>query len=281
MDVQPDMIEVDISLTADHVLIVRHGDRPGHRDPGAHMTYAQLKKADPDLMTIDDLDAFIGGQVRLLLDIKGIRTAEYLAQWLARQAQPQRYAVCSQRLKDFDALLALAPAVDRWPSFPDVGGGDLRTGLRRVAAAVVQRRKAGDIAQMFRDTRRAVRDVARDRNAAISALGGLPWRDGLPALLPDVIERVQPAGISVHQWLVTPALVDAAHEMGVTVAVWTVNRPDALAAAVRAGVDYVTTDDPVAMRDALPRARRLYPSVSGPRPESPLADNGEGPELAA
>lgn len=47
------------------------------------------------------------------------------------------------------------------------------------------------------------------------------------------------------------AFVTAAHEVGLAVAVWTVDRPGTVARLAGAGVDAVITNDPVATRDAI------------------------------
>ena len=51
--------------------------------------------------------------------------------------------------------------------------------------------------------------------------------------------------------LVTPARVDAAHEAGLAVATWTVNRVDDMQAVASAGVDMVIGDDPALIIETL------------------------------
>jgi glycerophosphoryl diester phosphodiesterase len=50
--------------------------------------------------------------------------------------------------------------------------------------------------------------------------------------------------LGMERTLLTPAVVRAAHDAGLSIGVWTVNEPDELARALAAGVDYVTTDQP-------------------------------------
>jgi glycerophosphoryl diester phosphodiesterase len=50
--------------------------------------------------------------------------------------------------------------------------------------------------------------------------------------------------LGMERTLLTPAVVRAAHDAGLSLGVWTVNEPDELARALAAGVDYVTTDQP-------------------------------------
>ena len=277
IDLAPDFIEVDVHVTTDGVLVVRHDLNVSTFRWVDKMSYAQLKLADPVVMTIEEVDRFIAGRVPLLLDVKGEHTAAPLADWLATRSDPSKYAVCSGRLSDFQTLMAKAPNVARWPSFPDLDAGG-RSGVKRVWAALMHRRRDGETVQMLRDVIRAARDTVRDGGAAISAIGGMPWRDGLPRELAEVAALTGASGISVHQWLVTPTLVDTAHELGLTVTAWTVNRSDGLAAMVRAGVDYVTTDNPGGMQAALPVAKHRYPPVTWTRVLSPLASPPRRPE---
>ena len=276
IDLGVDLVEVDVHATADGVLVIRHDTSVSLRVNIPNLTYAQLKLADPAILTIDEVDSFINGRIRILLDVKGAATAPLLATWLGDRSQPQNYVVCSSRLGDFAQFIAAAPNVDRWPTFPDIDTGG-SAALRRVLAALAHRRQAGETRQMLRDVRRALAEMIRERDAGIANLGGMPWRDALPRELADVYAATRPAGISVHQWLVTPDLVDTAHKLGLTVTAWTVNRPDALAAMIRAGVDYVTSDDPGAMRQILPKATQMYPPVLGERPDSPLPPPGGPP----
>jgi glycerophosphoryl diester phosphodiesterase len=51
------------------------------------------------------------------------------------------------------------------------------------------------------------------------------------------------AAVHPHHSQVGPELVERAHDVGLAVVTWTVNRPEELDAALRAGVDAVITDD--------------------------------------
>jgi glycerophosphoryl diester phosphodiesterase len=50
--------------------------------------------------------------------------------------------------------------------------------------------------------------------------------------------------LGVERTLLTPAAIEAAHDAGLTIGVWTVNEPDELRRALATDVDYVTTDRP-------------------------------------
>ena len=61
----------------------------------------------------------------------------------------------------------------------------------------------------------------------------------------DALDRAAEAGWrAVHPFVssVTPELVDAAHERGLAVNVWTVNSPDDMRALVEMGADGLITD---------------------------------------
>lgn len=265
-----DMVEVDVHLTRDGELVVRHDPigRPGH-----HLSLQELRFADPVAMTLAEVDLSLAGRSRLLLDIKSSEVIEPLGHWLAAQPHPGRFTVCTPVVDDLVRLRQLAPAVDRWLTLPDVGYRRI-TAVRRAARALRRQGERGEWMGMARDLGRAVRDIRRERRAAVAALGSMPWREALPLELPQLIRLTGASGISIHHWLVTPRVVAAAHQSGALVTVWTVNRADALAAAVAAGADYVTTDDVEGMQLRLPFAERLVADERRLTKLSPRAAGG-------
>jgi glycerophosphoryl diester phosphodiesterase len=102
-------------------------------------------------------------------------------------------------------------------------------------------------------TLRAVQ--AADGRLALGALWGLTVAEPERALA-----DVSAAGFeAVHPFVATvsPSLVDAAHDAGLAVRVWTVNAPDDLRAMVALGADAVITDRLVeALEAARPGERR-------------------------
>ena len=62
-----------------------------------------------------------------------------------------------------------------------------------------------------------------------------------------VAPRLRAQGVNdlgIERTLLTPEAVRAARDAGLSIGVWTVNEPEELRAALAAGLDYVTTDQP-------------------------------------
>jgi glycerophosphoryl diester phosphodiesterase len=79
------------------------------------------------------------------------------------------------------------------------------------------------------------------------------FRDRVPEIarwrtLPEVVGAV---ALSVDHWLLTAPLCRAAHDADLSVAAWTVNRPEHARRAQRCGADLITTDRVVEMRAAI------------------------------
>lgn len=62
---------------------------------------------------------------------------------------------------------------------------------------------------------------------------------------PDECHADRIAGIDYHQNDIDEALIKRAHELGMTVNVWTVNAPEQIKMWIDRGVDRITTDNPV------------------------------------
>lgn len=69
--------------------------------------------------------------------------------------------------------------------------------------------------------------------------------------------------LHVHQAAVTPSLIQAAHEAGVAVRVWTVDDPRAMIALAQAGVDGIITDYPEQLAQLTAAACAESPPLSG------------------
>jgi hypothetical protein len=104
-----DWIELDVCVTGDGRLVVRHDSRlPGGRRVEA-ITQAELRRQGVDLLTLDEATDVLGRRVPIMLDIKGREVTRPLARWLARRRDPEAFVVCSGNAED---LLGLADVED-------------------------------------------------------------------------------------------------------------------------------------------------------------------------
>jgi glycerophosphoryl diester phosphodiesterase len=143
-----------------------------------------------------------------------------------------------------------APHVERWRSFPDVGVR-WREHIPRVGLALLRHRSPHHAAYLARELAGAARDLRTQRPEGLARVGGMPWRELLPARLRHLCNEVAAAAVCIHHWLLTPRLVEMARTLRLPVVAWTVNDEAALRRAVSAGpVDMVTTDDVSGMRVA-------------------------------
>jgi glycerophosphoryl diester phosphodiesterase len=173
----------------------------------------QVRREDPDVLTLDEgAEVLDQGTVPVLVDLKDARDAAAVADWLARRADPDRWAVCSDDGEALGAVRERAPRAPRWLGLPRVRPGRGEP-LRRITA---------------------------------SALRGL-----LPSRLERLAGEVGAAALTVDRWAVTPALCAAACKLGLPLAAWTVNSPGVARRMAACGVDLITTDRVVEMRAAL------------------------------
>jgi glycerophosphoryl diester phosphodiesterase len=244
-----DRVELDVCATADGRLVLRHDVVTPEGLEIARYDFADLWCMQPDLMTLDEGLEHLGG-LPVLLDVKSDATAPPLARWLASRHDVDRFAVCTESL---DALLAVrerAPGTERWRSFPDVGAS-WREHVPRVGAALLRHRTPRRAAYLARETAVAARELRERRRDGLVRIAGMPWREMLPARLARLSSEVSAAAVSVHHWLLTAPLVEAAGALRLPIATWTVNDAPSLQRALAAGnVDMVTTDDVVGMRAA-------------------------------
>lgn len=72
-------------------------------------------------------------------------------------------------------------------------------------------------------------------------------------LSPDELKEKGINGFDYHYKIVfkNPELVQRAHELGMSVNVWTVNKKEDIEKCIEAGVDFITTDEPLLARELL------------------------------
>ena len=70
-------------------------------------------------------------------------------------------------------------------------------------------------------------------------------------LSPRVMREIGAAGIDYHVSVIkdNPEWVKESHELGLKVNVWTVNNPDDIKQMIDLNVDFITTDDPLLVKD--------------------------------
>jgi glycerophosphoryl diester phosphodiesterase len=259
-----DRVEVDICTTADRALVLRHDCRTAAGRAVEHVTLAQLRRDEPWLLTLDEaLDHL--GSLPLLLDIKTVAAAPLLGHWLRARRDRARFAVCTETLVALLVLRDVAPRIERWRSFPDVGSRRPEY-VARVLAALLRHVQPAHLGYLARELGSAAVDFGAARtHEGRARAGGVPWRRLLPRHLDQLAVEAGAAAICVHHFLVTPQLVERAAALRLPVVAWTVNSALPLRHVLDCGVDMVTTDDVRGMRgaaDALaavtPRRPLLY-----------------------
>ncbi|HXA29060.1 MAG TPA: glycerophosphodiester phosphodiesterase [Candidatus Angelobacter sp.] len=242
-----DRVELDVCATADGALLLRHDARTDAGLPVERLSLAELRRAEPWLLTLDEaLDHL--GRMPLLLDVKTLAAAPPLGRWLRRRRDASRFAVCTEVLPALVALRQSAPRVERWRSFPDVGSRRTEY-VARVAAALARHLRPAHAGYLARELSAAVLDFGAARHDhGRHRAGGAPWRRLLPPNLDRLAAEAGAAAISVHHFLVSPQLAERAARLRLPVVAWTVNNSLALERVLACGVAMVTTDDPRGMR---------------------------------
>lgn len=254
-----DRLEVDLCCTADGRLVLRHDVALADGRHLADLDLAEVRAAEPSLITLDQASEHVAGRIPLLLDLKMARAAEVVGVWVRGRADLDGLAVCTENLAWLLHLRFAAPRLARYPSFPDLGERR-RHHVQRVASDLWRshasvrglRRGAADLGTAARQLRHGPRQ-------SLAHLAGLPWRGRLPDEVAGVVEDVAAAGMCVHHWVVSPPFVEEAHRQSLHVNTWTVNNPFTARVVAAAGVDSITTDRVDLVRRALDGDRRDQP----------------------
>jgi glycerophosphoryl diester phosphodiesterase len=266
-------IEIDVQVTADGHLVLRHDPtvmvrrpRPAVADPRRwglprrgdrlvdtpvqKLTLAELRAVIPHTMTLDEAVGVVGTQVPLLLDINSDRTAEPLGRWLALNRLRGDFTACTKSIATLTTLRAIVPDIPRELTLPDMPAEMRHPAwdiMRNFVLAGTAREKLsalGDLLQALADGHPRLR---------MGPFQGIQWRPYLREGLAEVAGAVGASGLCVHQWLVTRELVEAAHDLNLTIRAWTVNDVTAARRVAAAGVDMITSDRPEELRTELGR----------------------------
>ncbi len=246
-----DRLELDVCASADGVLVMLHDTSLADGRPVEQLELADLRRFDPELLTVDEAVEHLGGRLPILLDLKSARATHLLGGWFRGRRDTADFAACTENLPWLIQLRFAAPSVARWPSYPDIGNRRAHhvqrvvTGLWRSHSSIRGlRRGAADVQRAAMLLRRAPRQ-------SLVHLGGLPWRERLPHDIRQASADAAAAGLCVHHGVVSEELVEQAHELGLHVNTWTVNNPFAARIVAESGVDSITTDRVDLVRVAL------------------------------
>ncbi|HEY6379251.1 MAG TPA: glycerophosphodiester phosphodiesterase family protein [Candidatus Dormibacteraeota bacterium] len=250
LDIGVDAIELDVCVTWDGRLVVRHDVGVTRRHRVSDLTLRELRDRQPETLMLSEAVEQLGGRVDILVDPKDPAAARPLSRWLRRRRANERLMVCSP---DRTLLLHLreeVPHVERWQSVPGVGP-TRAAGAATVMRTLMETCAEGRAASVAAELGRAGATLAVSPRAAAWHVVGSPWRRDLPSLLGRLTQGVHPAGISVDHRLISPQLCLAARRRRLQLMAWTINAADHLRRALDSGIGTVTTDRVVDMRLAL------------------------------
>lgn len=171
------------------------------------------RELETEPTTLEELFAFLAEQspgTGLLADVKGGGFERELVDALRRHDLLGRAVVATNSLGTLQAFRRLDPGLARSRTYPP---GRLYLGARRPVVPV-----AGPVRLGMRLT--------------------LPFRIGA------IVSEAEASAATLDYRLVTRAVVERCHSLGVAVLAWTVNNRAALRKLDRLGVDGVITDDP-------------------------------------
>lgn len=212
-----DAIEFDVLDLVDGPLVLAHSNDLAEVSHGAaagtvrDRSLAELRELAPELPTLEDALAFLGGhEVTVHVDLKLTTRLDELADALARHGLDERAVVSSFNRSSLAAVRARAPQIRIGFTYPED-----RYGVSR---------------------RRALQPAIR--------VGTLALRRAIVSRIPTLIERAGARALMLQHAVVSAAAVERAHEAGVAVWAWTVDDRVELARVEAAGVDAVITNDP-------------------------------------
>jgi glycerophosphoryl diester phosphodiesterase len=163
--------------------------------------------------TLEEVFAFLAersADTGLLADVKGGGFERELVEALRRHGLIERAVACTFGLGTLQALRRLEPGLARSRTYPP---SRVRIRGRRTVVPIV-----GPVR--------------------------LAMRLALPFRIAEIVGEAEAAATTLDHRLVTRAVVERCHELGIAVFVWTVNDRRTLRRVDALGVDGVITDDP-------------------------------------
>jgi glycerophosphoryl diester phosphodiesterase len=171
------------------------------------------QELEAEAVTLEEVFAFLaehGPETGLVADIKGGGFESELVEALRRHGLVERAVASTNALDTLQALRRLEPGLARSRTYPP---SRLSLGGRRTFVPVVGPVRLG-------------------------------LRLALPFRIAAIVNEAEAAATTLDHRLVTRALVERCHSLGVAVLAWTVNDRAALRKLDALGVDGVITDDP-------------------------------------
>jgi glycerophosphoryl diester phosphodiesterase len=212
-----EMIEIDVRGTADGRAVLSHDDVVGGTSIGAS-PFDAVRRAKPDLATLDDALDLVGTKTTLNLDIKDSASmTRALAVVRAHGALDRCVVSCLDR-QWLASLAELEPTMQAFLSYPaDRGGASQKAWLKPAVSGAVS---------LMRMT--------------------------LPRRLPGMVRALQGAGVTIYHPLVTPRLIALARSMRMPLYTWTVDDPEQMRRLVAMGVDGITSNRPDLLAELAP-----------------------------
>jgi glycerophosphoryl diester phosphodiesterase len=214
-----DMLEFDVLDLVDGTLVLAHSNDLREVSHGAargrvrRSALAELRRAAPDLATLDEALAFCVERlpgVGLQVDLKRRGIEASVVDALRRHRVLERSWISSFDARSLRRVAALEPALPCSYTLPRD-----RFGIS----------KRGPLAPVVR--------------GGLASLGA-----SLPRRLPSLLKRAGASAATLHHSVSSPAAIRRAHSLGAAVYVWTVDDPELAGRLVRAGADGIITNDP-------------------------------------
>jgi glycerophosphoryl diester phosphodiesterase len=241
-----DWIELDVRVSRDGRLVLRHDRRlpSGHRVE--ELSAAELRERCGEVLSLDDAVEVVGGRVPIVLDLKGPGVSRVLGGWLARRRDPEAFAVCGESQADLLELRRRARRVARWCTLPRIPDG-ASPWVRTLAGMAWRRRDPRGLVPLAGGVVSAAR-APRQRRHELLHVAALLCRRDLPDQLGRLSREVGAAGVVVAHRAISPELCEAAARLRLPVAAWTVNRLESARQVLSCGVGIIVTDRVVPLR---------------------------------
>lgn len=223
-----EMIEIDVRATRDGQLVLSHDDDVGSMSIAAS-AYDDLRRARPEIASLDDALDVVAGRTTLNLDIKDAPAMSRVGAIVRAHGAVERVIVSSLERSWLMALTDLEPSIPAFLSYPaDKGGASQKPWLKPVVSGVVS---------LMRMT--------------------------LPSRLPRMVRGLDGAGVTLYHPLITPRLVALVHGLRLSLYAWTVDEPARMRELVEMGVDGITSNRPDLLAELTPKAGADAERVSG------------------